>query len=209
MKNYLFMFMLAVLVAPGMATVWDVNLHNFVFTPANLTIQQGDTVRWTNTGGSHNVHHVAEQPIFHSGNVVGPGPAWPYSFAFTAEATPPGTYNYVCQAHAPDMSGSITVQPLSGNEQHNAMPETVTLTQNFPNPFNNSTTIEFTMPLAGHAKLSVLNVLGQTVATLHDGVATAGNHSIAFAQEDLSTGIYFYKLETAQSTLIRKMLLLK
>jgi hypothetical protein len=58
-------------------------------------------------------------------------------------------------------------------------------------------------------KATVLNVLGQTVATLADGRFNAGTHHLSFSSARLSTGIYFYTLQTGQSFQIRKMLVLK
>lgn len=192
-----------------LATIHNVNVANFQFTQANLTIQQGDTVRWTNTSGTHNVRHNSATPIFRSGNPAGPGMAWPYSFAFTEAATPPGVYNYICELHAPDMSGSITVQPLAANERPDRIPNQVELQQNYPNPFNAQTTISFSLPTVGAVKLTLLNVLGQTVATLVDGQLSAGTHVVPFQAGNIGSGIYFYQLQTPQSTLIRKMLFLQ
>jgi plastocyanin len=190
------------------AATWDINVTNFQFTPSTRTIQQGDTVRWTNTQGTHNVHHTGNPTLFHSGTPVGPGAAWPYVFVFSADVAPVGTYNFVCQAHA-GMAGSITVQPLAADERTGPQPATVQLEQNYPNPFNASTSITFHLPAETAVKATVLNVLGQTVATLADGRFNAGTHHLSFSSASLSTGIYFYTLQTAQSFQIRKMLVLK
>ncbi|MGA9406306.1 MAG: T9SS type A sorting domain-containing protein [Bacteroidota bacterium] len=84
------------------------------------------------------------------------------------------------------------------------------LAQNYPDPFNPSTTIQFTVPYNGRAILKVFNVLGQEVATLFDGEAVAGtNHQVQFNASNLASGIYFYRLEFGGKMQVKKMLLLK
>jgi photosystem II stability/assembly factor-like uncharacterized protein len=99
------------------------------------------------------------------------------------------------------------------------IPESYTLKQNFPNPFNPTTTIEFALPFASDVKLSIYNILGQKVITLLNEQRSAGNHSVVWNATDsygskLSSGIYFYKLNAAgidgnEFVDIRKMVLLK
>ena len=84
------------------------------------------------------------------------------------------------------------------------------LAQNYPDPFNPSTTIQFTVPYNGRAILKVFNVLGQEVATLFDGEAVAGtNHQVQFNASNLASGIYFYRLEFGGKMQVKKMLLFK
>jgi hypothetical protein len=91
-----------------------------------------------------------------------------------------------------------------------AAPQTLQLSQNYPNPFNPSTSIEFTVPTAGRATLKIFNALGQEVATLFDGVASAGRrHQITFDGSRFASGIYFSRLEFGGKTEFKKMVLLK
>ncbi len=88
------------------------------------------------------------------------------------------------------------------------------LEQNLPNPFNPKTTIRFTLPSAGDAKLLVFDASGRRVATLVDGPQTAGPQEIIWNGRDdagntLATGMYFYRLQHADGEQTRKMLLLK
>ena len=89
------------------------------------------------------------------------------------------------------------------------VPVRYTLEQNYPNPFNPSTVIEYRLPASGFVSLKVYNVLGQLVATLVNGVQTAGNYSVRFEGPALSTGVYFYRLESGSFTQVKKMMLLK
>lgn len=96
------------------------------------------------------------------------------------------------------------VAPGAGTE-----PEAFTLEQNYPNPFNPSTRIAFTLTKAGFATLTVYNILGQKVATLIHQQMPAGEHEVDFDASQLSTGVYFYRLEAGNNAAVRKMMVLK
>jgi hypothetical protein len=89
------------------------------------------------------------------------------------------------------------------------IPAVYALEQNYPNPFNPSTTIDFSIANNGFVKLAVYNTLGQEVITLVNEVKESGAHSVTFDASSLTSGAYFYKLETAQFSQTRKMLLTK
>jgi hypothetical protein len=80
---------------------------------------------------------------------------------------------------------------------------------NYPNPFNPETTISFWLPQGGNTKLIVYDVLGREVLNLADGFFEQGKHEIRFDGNNLSTGIYFYRLTTPLKTITKKMLLVK
>jgi hypothetical protein len=90
-----------------------------------------------------------------------------------------------------------------------AIPSELTLYQNYPNPFNPTTQITFALPTPEKVTLRVLNILGQEVAVMDLGQLTAGRHQVDFAANDLSTGIYFYRVEAGSMSAVRKMLVLK
>ncbi len=95
-------------------------------------------------------------------------------------------------------------------EAKSEIPAVFSLAQNYPNPFNPSTMIQFTVPSTGRAVLKVFNVLGQEVATLFNGEATAGvNHQVQFNASNLASGVYFSRLEFGGKMQMNKMLLLK
>ena len=83
------------------------------------------------------------------------------------------------------------------------------LAENYPNPFNPSTTIEFEVPKAELVTLKVYNTLGQLVSTLVNQHLTAGAYKFRFDASNLSSGIYFYALDAGDVTLWRKMIFLK
>ncbi|MBI5828522.1 MAG: T9SS type A sorting domain-containing protein [Chloroflexi bacterium] len=88
-------------------------------------------------------------------------------------------------------------------------PVAFSLGQNVPNPFNPTTTISFSMPETGAASLMVFDVAGRTVATLIDGAVERGQHTVTFDAGNLTSGVYFYTLETNGSVETRKMILMK
>ena len=83
------------------------------------------------------------------------------------------------------------------------------LAQNYPNPFNPSTEISFSLAKSEKVKLAVYNLLGKEVAVLVNGMRNAGSQTVTFDAKNLSSGVYFYKLEAGSTVLAKKMMLLK
>ena len=115
--------------------------------------------------------------------------------------------------NAPNLSGSFNGDNLAlhGTEGDGfgELPTETRILDNYPNPFNPSTTIRFELSEAQAVRLVVYNTLGQEVARLVDGALNAGQHQATFQAERLPSGIYFARLETAQQTTVRSMLLVK
>ncbi len=99
---------------------------------------------------------------------------------------------------------AVEPEPVAKN-----IPSSFELRQNFPNPFNPSTNIEYSLPSRSYVELSVYNILGIRVATLVKGTRSAGIHMVTFSPENLSSGLYIYELKTNGLTLSRKMLYMK
>lgn len=93
------------------------------------------------------------------------------------------------------------------------VPTEFTLKQNYPNPFNPSTSINYSIPETGNVTLSIYNVTGQEVVRLVNGVENAGSHNIVWNASNLSSGIYFYRLDFNGSNRkysdVKSMVLLK
>ncbi|MBK7629523.1 MAG: T9SS type A sorting domain-containing protein [Ignavibacteriales bacterium] len=89
------------------------------------------------------------------------------------------------------------------------VPETFSLEQNYPNPFNPSTKITFNLSQAGFTNLAIYNLLGQKVATIVNQELIAGRHTVDFDASNLSSGVYFYTIESGKNITTMKMMLLK
>jgi len=95
------------------------------------------------------------------------------------------------------------------NEPEREVPVNFSLGQNFPNPFNPSTVIKYTLPEASHVTMEVFDMLGRQVAVLQDGVMKAGSHTVTFDAGTLASGIYLYRLNANNRTEVRQMVLVK
>jgi predicted outer membrane repeat protein len=93
--------------------------------------------------------------------------------------------------------------------EYDLLPNTMSLLRNYPNPFNAVTTIEFFLPEASKAKITVYDLLGREVYLLTDDYRQAGNHAVVFDASSLCSGVYFYKLRAGDLIETKRMLLLK
>lgn len=97
---------------------------------------------------------------------------------------------------------------INERKEH-SIPTEFSLAQNYPNPFNPSTKISWQLPVAGHQTLKVYDILGNEVATLVNEYQEAGRYEVIFDASKLSSGVYFYKLQSGSFQEIKKMILLR
>lgn len=88
-------------------------------------------------------------------------------------------------------------------------PQTFSLEQNFPNPFNPETEISFSLSKSDNVTLKVYNILGSEVATLVNGFMEAGKHSVKLNASNLTSGVYLYTIKSGNFTATHKMILMK
>jgi hypothetical protein len=100
---------------------------------------------------------------------------------------------------------------INGSAVENRTPQAgnFSLGKNYPNPFNPTTTIPYSLKKSGRVRLSVFDMMGKEVAVLIDGVRPEGADVVRFDGSDLSSGIYFYKLQTADNVSTGKMTMVK
>jgi len=91
----------------------------------------------------------------------------------------------------------------------NNLPRRFYLEQNYPNPFNPVTRIKYSVPKTSYLTIKVYDVMGREVATVFDGVQQAGNYTAILDGSNLTSGIYFYKMETNGFVETKKLVLLK
>jgi hypothetical protein len=97
----------------------------------------------------------------------------------------------------------------SVNIDFSTLPKTFELYQNYPNPFNPSTTISFLLPSKSFVSLKIFDLLGRKVATIVSEEMLAGSYSQQWNAANLSSGIYFYRLQAGSFTETKKLILLK
>ncbi|HCI72448.1 MAG TPA: hypothetical protein DHV30_18385, partial [Balneola sp.] len=107
-------------------------------------------------------------------------------------------------------SATLERGTLTSNENGGLdSPTRFSLDQNYPNPFNPSTKISFSLEKAAPTQLVVYNMLGQKVATLVNERLNAGEHTFNFKADNLSSGIYIYRLQSASQSITKRMTLIK
>lgn len=116
-------------------------------------------------------------------------------------------------AHDSFRSGNYETTLISTYEDVD-LPATFDLAQNYPNPFNATTSISFSLVRDGQASLSIYDLLGRRIKVLSSDRMTAGQHSFIWDGTDqlglaVTSGVYFYRLDTTEGVLTRKMVLLK
>ena len=115
------------------------------------------------------------------------------------------------RAFAVGLNGTIiTNNPIVTNiTPSGSNPGGYSLEQNYPNPFNPTTNIRFTLPSQAYTSLKVYDINGRLVRTIVDGELNKGSHLYSFESTGLSSGIFFYTLETGEFTSTKKMTLIK
>jgi hypothetical protein len=98
---------------------------------------------------------------------------------------------------------------VSVSDDRNVMPITFALLQNFPNPFNPSTKIKYSVPRISHVQIKVFDVLGNEIETLVDEEKPAGAYELTWNAEGLPSGVYFYQLIAGSFVETKKMIFLK
>lgn len=111
-------------------------------------------------------------------------------------------------------SSSISVTVLVTDDKKSDLPETYSLSQNFPNPFNPETAIAYDLPKSCYVQLTIYNVLGQKVKTIINQHQDAGCKMVYWNGKDdkgnkVASGVYFYKIETPHYFETRKMILMR
>jgi hypothetical protein len=104
----------------------------------------------------------------------------------------------------------LTFIPVNGTGNIGmTTPTTYSLSQNYPNPFNPVTKINFAIPKSGLVTIKVYDITGKEVSTLVNEVKNAGSYSVDFTANNISSGVYFYKISAGDFSSVKKMMLIK
>ena len=193
--------------------------------PENLQATAGNaevTLRWDapNNDGGANITGYAYRYKESGGDFIaytdipesGPGQANARSY------TVPGLTNGVeyvfhvraLNEHGGGLPAEVTVMlPGIVSSENEELPAEVTLSANYPNPFNPETTIRYALPQAGQVHLVVYDLLGHEVEILVEGSKPAGDHTVRFGADNLPSGLYVYRLHAQGKTIVRTMMLVK
>lgn len=98
---------------------------------------------------------------------------------------------------------------ITAIEQFEEIPSNIWLGENYPNPFNPTTTIEYGLEQQAHVRLHVYDMLGRRVATLVDGLQQAATYTVTFDASRFASGVYLYRLETPHQSFTKQMMLIK
>ncbi|MBI5404418.1 MAG: T9SS type A sorting domain-containing protein [Ignavibacteriae bacterium] len=104
---------------------------------------------------------------------------------------------------------TITVNPATGISKTGEIISSYSLAQNFPNPFNPVTKINYSIPKSSNVSLKIFDILGREAVVLVNEMQESGLYSVNFDASSLTSGVYYYKLEAGEFTSIRKMTLIK
>ena len=160
-------------------TVSGTNL--FAMTDGGVSLSTNNGTRWSSTG------------------LTGTGV---YALAVSGANLVAGTYGGVWIRPLSEMITSVEGGPTD-------LPSHFSLGQNFPNPFNPSTNISFSLPSKSFVSLKVFDALGKEVETPINQEKPAGTYQVSFDASKLSSGVYFYRLMAGGFTQVKKMLMMK
>jgi hypothetical protein len=165
--------------------------------------------------------HNAPYGSYGFGEWIQLGPNWThYERQFTAAGFSGTTSDtrlrfylvYACAAGDDYYFDNVSLAQVlakAGEEQIAEQPTAFLLEQNFPNPFNPSTTVRYQIPDVSRVSLKVYDMLGREAATLVDDVRGPGVYEAVFDAKNLSSGMYFYKFESGTFVQTKKMLILR
>jgi hypothetical protein len=180
-------------------------MNNQFATYTALWISQGDT------GVSKPIMPLGQGEYFGYSNDVVQGDITSFCDLSQIMFNHPGVslweYNQITHSYVWDEYTAAWQTSLISEESYT--PIHYNLSQNFPNPFNPSTKISYTIPERENVSLKVFNLLGSQVAQLVNGEIDAGSYNISFNASNLPSGIYFYRLQAGNFVDTKKMILLK
>ena len=176
----------------------------------SLTVTDNQGATGTATGqitvGTSGGNLVLVNP---SSGIIASGGSQTITLTLNAQTLNEGSYTG--QVSITTNGGNITIpiDYLVDVEKLSSVPKEFILSQNYPNPFNPTTVIEFSLPQTSNVSLKIYDVLGREVKELLNDKKTSGTYMVNFDAGNLSSGLYFYKLDTDNFSKVRKMLLVK
>ena len=186
-------------------TTHIVQVSNYVFTPSDLTIAKGDTVKWVWVEGVHTTTSDST-----SGVNVWNAPIDQLNTSYSRVFNSPGVAPYYCIYYKSlGMVGTITITSTTGISDKKIDIKNYYLKQNYPNPFNPITIIKYSIPQTQKVTLKVYDILGNEIKTLVNETKEPGNYKVKLNGNNLSSGVYFYRIHAGDFVQTKKLVLLK
>jgi hypothetical protein len=134
-----------------------------------------------------------------------------YSTSQLGDISPPANGSFLTDIQAMSINTFIVAYKQQTNVSAgiNSLPVSYNLSQNYPNPFNPLTTINYSVPKSEFVKIKVFDLLGREVITLVNEYKPVGNYTVQFNANKLSSGVYFYRMESGFYSQTKKLILLK
>ncbi len=208
------------------ATQWNGQLFTLPIQLVSFNASQnpsgaGVLLRWSTLSEVNNYGFEVQRGAQPGGNFVTVSGAFipghgtttvPRDYSYADAGAPAGAWYY--RLKQIDLDGTIHYSDpqkvdVRGNGTGQDVPVAFSLGQNFPNPFNPETTIRYGLPSSSHVTLAVYNMLGERVAVLVEGEQESGIHEVRFDGSSLSSGVYFYRLQSAGLAQTKKLTLLR
>jgi Secretion system C-terminal sorting domain/HYDIN/CFA65/VesB-like, Ig-like domain len=180
----------------GTITLSNIGNIPLIFTASIASDQTDITLSVSRTGGTVQIDGSLDLEI--TINCLESQPAGDFTATLTVDGD-----------NCDPVTATVNMSIVNDVVESNITPDEYSLYQNYPNPFNPSTAIKFDLKAAQTVNLVVFNMLGKEVANLVNRQMNAGSHSVRFDASQLSSGIYFYRIETEAFTSMKKMVLVK
>jgi len=206
------LLLVAAAASNSLAATFQVTVGNFVFTPANFTVTEGDTVNWVWSSGTHTV--TSGVPCTPDGLFDAPVNSSSTLFVHVFNHGT-GTFDYFCRFHCGmGMTGTVTVTASTGVKDNDAGTESALSLSAFPNPATRDARLLLRLPAAAPVRVMIRDVAGRQVATVADGWMSGGDHDLSWngrAEDGLEapSGMYFARVETPRASAQMRLLLLQ
>jgi probable HAF family extracellular repeat protein len=172
----------------------------------------GTIVGWmatTLSGGTKHAFVWRDGVLTNLNSIVPPNSGWELQSA--SDINDNGQIIGSGSAPSGSIQGFLLTPVLTGVEDDIAetLPTKFVKLNNYPNPFNTITTISYSLPRTANVSIEIYDILGRSVETINEGLQNAGDHQVIWDAQDQPTGLYFYRFQAGDITVMNKMALLK